>query len=65
MDTKLYPEEPPSHALWHLVEVRSQYCGNTNFKLSRAMQVPLKLIVRNAAGEVVREEQFTRSGCAP
>jgi GYF domain 2 len=65
MDIKLGSEEQPGHAYWHFLDVRSLYCGNTNFKLARAIEVPLKVIVRNASGEVVREEQFARSGCVP
>jgi hypothetical protein len=62
-DAKLSSKELPAHANWHLLEVRRLYCGNTDFKLARAIQVPLKLIVRNAARWWVKK-QFIRSECA-
>ena len=68
MDTKLSdpisPEDLPNTLSLVSTGVRSLYCGNTYFRVARAIEVPLKLTVRNAAGEVVHEKQFTRSECA-
>jgi hypothetical protein len=64
METSLSQNELPAHAHWHRVEALNLYCRSGNFGLARAIQVPLKLIVRNAGGDVVYQEQFGASGCA-